>query len=53
MYIKAVKELLKMIKDKTFIEIRHWVYRNAREIELSLWRYYFEYGKKEDVLSAS
>ncbi|MFT8351212.1 hypothetical protein [Clostridium saccharoperbutylacetonicum] len=42
-----------MIKDKTFIEIRHWVYRNAREIELSLWRYYFEYGKKEDVLSAS
>ncbi|EKQ56050.1 MULTISPECIES: hypothetical protein [unclassified Clostridium] len=41
-----------MIKSKTFLEVRNWIYRNAREIELSLWRYYFENGKKEDVLCA-
>jgi hypothetical protein len=28
------------------------VHRNAREIELSLWRYHFESGSKEDVVSA-
>lgn len=33
-------------------EIRLWVYRNARQIELALWQYYFEKGSKEAVLSA-
>jgi hypothetical protein len=35
-----------------FEEVRLWVHRNAREIELALWRYYFENGSKEDVVSA-
>lgn len=52
MHIKVVEEFLKMITNKTFLEISNWVYRNAREIELSLWRYYFENRRKEDVLSA-
>jgi hypothetical protein len=41
-----------MISNKVFYEIKTWVYRNAREIELSLWKYYFEDGTKDDVISA-
>ena len=33
-------------------EIKSWVYRNARQIELSIWRYHFENGSKEDVLTS-
>jgi hypothetical protein len=35
-----------------FREIKLWMYRNARQIELSLWQYYFENGSKDAVLSA-
>jgi hypothetical protein len=28
------------------------VHRNAREVELALWKYYFENGSKDDVLSS-
>jgi hypothetical protein len=33
-------------------EIKLWMYRNARQIELSIWRYHFENGNTEDVLSS-
>lgn len=33
-------------------EIKMWMYRNARQIELSLWQYFFENGSKEAVLSS-
>lgn len=32
--------------------IKTWIYRNAREIELSIWKYHFEGGTKEDVVLA-
>jgi hypothetical protein len=35
-----------------FEEVRLWVHRNAREIELALWKYHFENGSKDDVLKA-
>lgn len=41
-----------MISNKVFCEIKAWVYRNAREIELNLWKYYFEDGTKDNVISA-
>lgn len=41
-----------MISNKVFYEIKAWVYRNAREIELNLWKYYFEDGTKDNVISA-
>lgn len=41
-----------MLQKKSYNMIRTWVYRNARNIELSLWKYFFENGSKEDVLSA-
>lgn len=43
--------MLKLSKTD-FQEIRDWMYRNARNIELSLWKYHFENGSSEDVLSA-
>lgn len=33
-------------------EVRMWMYRNAREIELNLWKYFFEDGSKDAVVSA-
>lgn len=41
-----------MISKKTYFELKAWIYRNARDIELSLWKYYFENGSREDVISA-
>ncbi|MDF2986676.1 MAG: hypothetical protein K0R50_2186 [Eubacterium sp.] len=37
---------------KDYKEIRSWIYRNARPLELAIWQYYFENGSKEAVLSA-
>lgn len=41
-----------MISTKTYNQIKTWVYRNARDLELSLWNYYFENGSKDDILTA-
>lgn len=36
----------------TFEKARAFVYRNARPLDLALWRYHFESGSREDVLRA-
>jgi hypothetical protein len=41
-----------MISKNKYYEIKAWIYRNARKMELSLWNYYFESGSKEEVISA-
>jgi hypothetical protein len=33
-------------------EIKYWMHRNAREVELSLWNYFFENGSRRDVADA-
>lgn len=33
-----------------FTKAREFIYRNARPLDLSLWRYFFEDGSKEDVM---
>jgi len=43
--------MLKLSKND-FNEVRQWMYRNARNIELTLWQYEFENGSKEAVLDA-
>jgi hypothetical protein len=43
---------MKKLNAKSFEEIRKWIYRNARPIELALWQYEFENASKEAVLSA-
>lgn len=37
---------------KDYQEIRCWIYRNARPLELAIWRHDFEGGNHEDVLDA-
>lgn len=44
--------MLKMLSKKDFKEIQSWVYRNARPLELALWKYHFEDGSINDVLTA-
>ncbi|GFZ33241.1 hypothetical protein CSC2_37670 [Clostridium zeae] len=29
-----------------------WIHRNARELEIAIWKYHFENGNKEDVVNA-
>lgn len=43
---------MKKLTPEDYHEIRIWIYRNARPIELALWQYHFEHGSKEAVLSA-
>lgn len=37
------------------VNLKHistWMHRNARELELSIWKYHFEKGNKEEVVNA-
>lgn len=43
---------MKKLGAKAFDEIRLWVYRNARPIDLAAWRFEFENGSAQDVLRA-
>lgn len=43
---------MKKLTLQDFQEVRLWIYGNARNIELSLWKYYFENGSKEEVISS-
>lgn len=38
--------------DETFGKARVFIYRNARPVDLARWRYHFEDGNREDVLTA-
>lgn len=43
---------MKILSKKSFEEIRLWVYRNARHIDLAIWQYEFENGNSDAILSA-
>lgn len=43
---------MKILDQQGYEEINKWIHRNAREIELALFQYYFENGSKEAVLKA-
>jgi hypothetical protein len=43
---------MKKLTPDSINEIRSWIYRNARPIELAIWQYEFENGSREAVLSA-
>lgn len=40
------------MKNEFYEKARQFIYRNARPLELARWRYAFENGSKEDVLTA-
>lgn len=33
-------------------QISFWIHKNARELEIAIWKYHFENGNKEDVVNA-
>ncbi len=39
-----------MKEDTLYLQVRNWVYRNARPLDLARWQYHFEQGKKEAVI---
>ena len=43
---------MQMLSTQSFEEIRRWMYRNARPIELARWQYHFEDGSAKNVLCA-
>ena len=43
---------MKKLTVKDYQEIKLWMYRNARQLELAIFNYYFENGSKEAVLSS-
>lgn len=43
---------MRKLSKNEFQDINEWMHRNARELELELWRYHFAAGNKEAVLSA-
>lgn len=43
---------MKKLDINAYKEIRQWIYRNARPLELARWQYEFENGSKESILFA-
>jgi hypothetical protein len=43
---------VKKLDHQDYTEIAAWMHRNARELELALWRFYFENGSSDAVLDA-
>lgn len=43
---------MKMLYQKDYEEVRVWMHRNARALELAVWKYFFENGPKEEIVSA-
>lgn len=43
---------MNMLKISDFEEIKCWMYRNARPLDLARYQYHFEHGSAENVLSA-
>ncbi|HEX3028046.1 MAG TPA: hypothetical protein VHT34_01785 [Clostridia bacterium] len=43
---------MRKLTQKDYQEIKLWIYRNARPIELAIWQYFFEDGSQEAVISS-
>lgn len=41
---------MKTLGKEAYYEIRTWMYRNARPLELAQWQFYFEDGSREQVI---
>lgn len=39
------------LSKEQFTEIKNWMYRNARPLEIARWRYHFENGNREEVIA--
>lgn len=43
---------MKMLDKTSWKEVCTWIHRNARPVDMALWRFYFENGSKEAVVDA-
>jgi hypothetical protein len=43
---------MKQLSKEVYEQIRTWVYRHARHVELTWWQYYFENGSREAAVEA-
>ena len=43
---------MKMLTQQDYQEIRSWIHRNARPLDLALWKYHFEDGRREEISDA-
>ncbi|HEX2944361.1 MAG TPA: hypothetical protein VHT96_00210 [Clostridia bacterium] len=43
---------MKTLGSRQYNEISTWIYRNARQVDLALWQYFFESGSRDAVLAA-
>ena len=41
---------MRKLSKSAYKEIRTWIYRNARPLELALWQFCFEGGTREQVM---
>ena len=41
-----------MLTQQDYQEIRSWIHRNARPLDLALWKYHFEDGRREEISDA-
>ena len=48
---EAFMEVKMNLQKDDFLNIRKWMYRNARPLDIARWKYHFENGKVEDVLA--
>lgn len=40
---------MKKLDQSSYREVKNWMHRNARPLELALWQYYFEEGSREKI----
>ncbi|MDO4275393.1 MAG: hypothetical protein Q4D16_17130 [Eubacteriales bacterium] len=43
---------MKLLDKKAYEEVRTWVHRNARALDLAVWNYFFEDGSRNEILKA-
>lgn len=43
---------MKMLMQKEYQEIRAWMHRNARPLEMAVWNYFFEGGARDEIADA-
>lgn len=41
---------MRKLGTEAYNEVRTWIYRNARPVDLAVWQYHFENGSSEDVV---
>ena len=41
---------MKKLSETAYSEVRTWIYRNARPLDLALWQFEFEGGNRETVM---